>query len=210
MSNMLRVPQNLPENIQRVRERIRAAAARRGRECRLRHTAGGQQEAAAESIRARRAGGVEHFGESYVQEALPKIETLRGLELTWHFIGQLQAQQDPAGRRELRLGARRGPPAHRPAPVGAAALSRAAAECVPAGERRRRSDQGRRRARRSCRRWRAAVAVLPRLALRGLMCIPPPEDDPDRQRHWFAADGATLMRSPARPGHYARHACPWA
>jgi pyridoxal phosphate enzyme (YggS family) len=31
-----------------------------------------------------------------------------------------------------------------------------------------------------------AVAALPRLRLRGLMCIPPPEDDEGRQRHWFA------------------------
>jgi pyridoxal phosphate enzyme (YggS family) len=32
----------------------------------------------------------------------------------------------------------------------------------------------------------SAVAALPRLKLRGLMCLPPEEDDPARQRHWFA------------------------
>ena len=32
----------------------------------------------------------------------------------------------------------------------------------------------------------AAVARLPRLALRGLMCIPPEETEPARQRAWFA------------------------
>ncbi|MBP6513954.1 MAG: alanine racemase, partial [Steroidobacteraceae bacterium] len=31
----------------------------------------------------------------------------------------------------------------------------------------------------------AAVEALPRVRLRGLMCIPPEETDPDRQRHWF-------------------------
>jgi PLP dependent protein len=31
-----------------------------------------------------------------------------------------------------------------------------------------------------------AVAALPRLKLRGLMCLPPEEDDPGRQRHWFS------------------------
>jgi hypothetical protein len=31
-----------------------------------------------------------------------------------------------------------------------------------------------------------AVAALPRLKLRGLMCLPPQEADPARQRHWFA------------------------
>src|SRR5205807_1470780 len=32
----------------------------------------------------------------------------------------------------------------------------------------------------------AAVAALPRLTLRGLMCIPPEETEPARQRAWFA------------------------
>src|SRR5207248_5689415 len=32
----------------------------------------------------------------------------------------------------------------------------------------------------------AAVAGLPRLSLRGLMCIPPEESDSARQRAWFA------------------------
>src|SRR6266550_2179942 len=32
----------------------------------------------------------------------------------------------------------------------------------------------------------AAVAGLPRLSLRGLMCIPPQETEPARQRAWFA------------------------
>jgi PLP dependent protein len=31
-----------------------------------------------------------------------------------------------------------------------------------------------------------AVAALPRVKLRGLMCIPPDEEDPSRQREWFA------------------------
>jgi pyridoxal phosphate enzyme (YggS family) len=32
-----------------------------------------------------------------------------------------------------------------------------------------------------------AVAALPRLKLRGLMCIPPDEEDPTPQRAWFAS-----------------------
>jgi len=32
----------------------------------------------------------------------------------------------------------------------------------------------------------AGIAALPRLKLRGLMCVPPAEDQPARQRHWFA------------------------
>jgi len=37
----------------------------------------------------------------------------------------------------------------------------------------------------SCPHWRRRVAALPRLKLRGLMCLPPEEVDPARQRHWF-------------------------
>ena len=37
--------------------------------------------------------GVEHWGESYLQEALPRMQQLAGAELTWHFIGRLQANK---------------------------------------------------------------------------------------------------------------------
>lgn len=34
--------------------------------------------------------GYRHFGENYVQEALDKVEALKHLDITWHFIGSLQ------------------------------------------------------------------------------------------------------------------------
>lgn len=37
--------------------------------------------------------GLSHFGESYVQEALPKIKALENLPLTWHFIGAIQSNK---------------------------------------------------------------------------------------------------------------------
>jgi len=40
--------------------------------------------------------GVEHCGESYLQEALPRMQQLAGAELTWHFIGRLQANKTRA------------------------------------------------------------------------------------------------------------------
>ena len=42
------------------------------------------------------AAGHRDFGESYAQEALPKIASLRELGLTWHFIGALQANKTRA------------------------------------------------------------------------------------------------------------------
>lgn len=43
-----------------------------------------------EAIRALAAEGQKLFAENYVQEALPKLESLKELQLEWHFIGHLQ------------------------------------------------------------------------------------------------------------------------
>ena len=53
----------------------------------------------------------------------------------------------------------------------------------------------------------AAVAQLPRLRLRGLMCIPPEEQDPQRQRGWFAALRRELeaLNAQRRAARYAFH-----
>ncbi|KPJ90414.1 MAG: hypothetical protein AMJ53_13595 [Gammaproteobacteria bacterium SG8_11] len=40
--------------------------------------------------------GCRHFGESYVQEALPKMEQLVGLGIQWHFIGPIQSNKTQA------------------------------------------------------------------------------------------------------------------
>jgi pyridoxal phosphate enzyme (YggS family) len=44
-------------------------------------------------IRAVHALGLSDFGESYLQEALPKVEALQDLDLTWHFIGPIQSNK---------------------------------------------------------------------------------------------------------------------
>jgi pyridoxal phosphate enzyme (YggS family) len=46
-----------------------------------------------EAIRAAHEAGCRDFGESYVQEAVPKIAALRDLGATWHFIGHLQGNK---------------------------------------------------------------------------------------------------------------------
>ncbi len=37
--------------------------------------------------------GLSHFGENYLDDALPKIEACRSLGLTWHFIGRIQSNK---------------------------------------------------------------------------------------------------------------------
>ena len=47
----------------------------------------------ADSIRALFASGIRNFGESYADEAIAKIDQLADLQMTWHFIGRIQANK---------------------------------------------------------------------------------------------------------------------
>src|SRR3954463_1871240 len=90
---MLSRPQNCSESVSAVQERIAAACQAAGRSVdsvTLLAVSKGQSAAAIDS--AARAG-IEHFGENFLQESLPKIAELAGRELTWHFIGRLQANK---------------------------------------------------------------------------------------------------------------------
>jgi PLP dependent protein len=189
---MLILPQNLPStealaaSLRRLRARIAAAAAAAGRtedQITLVAVSKGQPE---QQLRAAARLGLEHFAESYLQEALPKIDALAGMELTWHFIGRLQANKTRTVAERFqwvhgvdrlhiaeRLSAQRphhGPPlnvllqvniAHDPAKAGVEPT--AVPELV------------------------AATAALPRLALRGLMCMLPEGLDAAGRRAAFAS-----------------------
>ena len=50
----------------------------------------------ASHIRWAYEGGLSHFGENYLQEALPKIDELQDLPLCWHFIGPIQSNKTVA------------------------------------------------------------------------------------------------------------------
>jgi pyridoxal phosphate enzyme (YggS family) len=198
VANMLMGPQNLPENINAVRDRIRRATERCGRDVDSVTLLAVSKAQPVEAIRAAVGCGLEHFGESYVKEALPKIETLRGLELTWHFIGQLQTNKTRAvaenfawvhGVDRLRIAERLSEqrPSEAP-PLNVCLQVNVAGEDTKGGV-----------APADLPALATAVAVLPGLRLRGLMCIPPPEKDPARQRHWFA-ETAKLQRTLQVPG----------
>lgn len=48
---------------------------------------------AAASIAELAAAGQRRFGESYLNEAIPKIDALSGLDLEWHFVGPVQSNK---------------------------------------------------------------------------------------------------------------------
>jgi pyridoxal phosphate enzyme (YggS family) len=182
---MVRVQQNVPQRLQAVRERIAAAAASSERSVESITLLAVSKGQAADVVRTGAAAGLTSFGESYLQEALAKMDELRELPLSWHFIGRIQANKTRAiaerfawvhGVDRLRIAARLAEqrPYHAPALnlclqvnlAGEAAKGGASPSDLPE--------------------LAAAVAALPRLLLRGLMCIPPEEEDPARQRMWFS------------------------
>ncbi len=182
---MLIGPQNLPDNVRKLRAALAAAALQCGRNVDSVTLLAVSKGHPAASVRAVAAAGVEHFGENYLQEALAKIDALEDLEPTWHFIGRLQANKTrPVAERFAwvhgidrvrlaeRLAAQR--PHYAPA-LNVCLQVNVADEPGKAGV-----SPGELPA------LAAAVAALPRLALRGIMCLPPEEADPARQRHWFA------------------------
>src|SRR5690349_22593712 len=77
-------------NLQAVRRRISEALQGDSRAVRLVAVSKSQPP---EAIRAAYDAGCRDFGESYVQEALPKMDALADLDASWHFIGRLQANK---------------------------------------------------------------------------------------------------------------------
>jgi len=178
-------PQNLAAALSGVRERIERAAARSGRSAQSVTLLAVGKAQPAQVIAMAADLGLRDFGESYLQEALGKIAALRHRELTWHFVGRLQANKTrPVAESfawvhaldRLKIAARLSEqrPFHAP-PLNVCLQVNLAGEAskggVPPAE---------------VAALAAAVAALPRLKLRGLMCLPPAETEVARQRAWFA------------------------
>jgi hypothetical protein len=182
---MLTAPQFSPERLAAVLARIEAAARRAGRDpAGIRLLAVSKQQPVA-AIAAAADAGQREFGENYVREGIAKIEALRDRPLTWHFIGQLQANKTrevaehfqwvhtvDRERVATRLDAQR---PHYAAPLEVLLQVRLGEEPGKGGVEP--ADLPR---------LAEFVAGLPRLRLRGLMCIPPPATDESAQRVPFA------------------------
>ncbi|HEX5802647.1 MAG TPA: YggS family pyridoxal phosphate-dependent enzyme [Azospira sp.] len=173
-------------NLQAVHARIDAAARAVGRDPATVSLLAVSKTWPAESVRDAAAAGQRAFGENYVQEGCAKAAALADLGLEWHFIGPLQSNKTrpvaeafdwvhSVDRLKIaeRLSAQR-PPEKPPLNVclqvnvsGEATKS----GCAPA----------------ETAALARAVAALPGLRLRGLMCIPEPTDDVTAQRAPFRA-----------------------
>ena len=161
----------ISNNLQAVLARIEAACAKAGRPAHDVTLLAVSKTFGADAVQAAFNAGQTAFGENYIQEAVEKITTLKHLPISWHCIGPIQSNKTrlvaenfswahTVDRLKIaeRLNEQR--PAHLP-PLqvciqinidGEASKSGVAPADVEA--------------------LAAQVAQLPRLQLRGLMCIP--------------------------------------
>jgi PLP dependent protein len=182
---MLIGPQNSTLHVNHVRSRIREAAAAAGRDPAAITLVAVTKAQTAETIRLAATAGVTDFGENYLQEALPKMDRLADLALRWHFIGGIQSNKTRAISERFdwvhsidrlsvvrRLSEQR--PFHAP-PLNLCIQVELVPEANKGG-----LEPG------AVGVLAAAAAALPRVRLRGLMCIPPPHPDPAAGRAIFA------------------------
>lgn len=172
------------DRLSAVRARIAAAERLHGRAPGSVDLVAVSKTCSADAVRSLANAGQRRFGESYLGEALEKIERLRDLELEWHFIGPIQSNKTRgiAGHfswvhsvDRLRIAARlneQRPPELPPLQIclqinisGETSKSGVPPEAASALVR--------------------EIALLPRLRLRGLMAIPAPTSEPAQARSAF-------------------------
>lgn len=141
-----------------------------------------KQQSSEQIAEAFRAGQI-HFGESYAQEAIDKMDVLRSLDITWHFIGSVQTNKTrliaerfhwvhtvDRSKVATRLNEQR---PHFVPPLNVLIQVNQAGEGQKGGV-----------AEKDVAALAREIQALPRLKLRGLMTIPPRSDDSGEQR-WF-------------------------
>lgn len=169
----------IDERLQQVRARIARGCAQHGRDPAGVRLLAVSKTWGPEAVWQAWQAGQRDFGENYVQEGVEKVRSLRALgasDLVWHFIGPLQSNKTrPVAEHfdwvhsidRLKIAQRlseQRPPGLQPLQVclqvnldgGANKAGVPAAEALALAQQ---------------------VAALPRLQLRGLMCIPEPAPD---------------------------------
>lgn len=89
----LRAGGSISENLRLVFERIRHAIQQSGRTEGSVRLVAATKSVGLDQIREGITAGLTILGENRLQEALPKIEGLRGEPIQWHFIGHLQRRK---------------------------------------------------------------------------------------------------------------------
>lgn len=175
---------NITNNLLSVSKRIAEAAQACGRDPgEIRLLAVSKRHPAAAVIQAWDAGQKD-FGENFLQEALTKMTELSHLPLNWHFIGRVQSNKTRQIAEQfqwvhtvdrLKIAQRLSEQRPESLPVLNVCIQvnvgdpdhKAGAPCEQVAELARQ------------------ISALPRLRLRGLMCLPPESEDMTVQRGYF-------------------------
>jgi PLP dependent protein len=172
-------------NLLAVQRRIADAAERCGRNAQNVTLLAVSKTFDASAIQTAYAAGQQAFGESYVQEALPKIDALAGCAIEWHFVGPIQSNKTrpiaerfdwvhAVDRQKIAARLAEARPAERAALnvcIQVNVSGEASKSGVAPGDELALAE---------------AIAKLPRLRLRGLMAVPEPTSDPCARREAFA------------------------
>ena len=174
------------ENYRKIQDLLAKAAADAGRSRDHIRLLAVSKKKPMEAILAAAAAGQRDFGENFVQEGLEKIENCPREDLVWHFIGHLQSNKTRAVAQHFqwvhtidrlkiarRLSEQR--PPHAPdlnVCIEVNIDEEAQKAGIAPGET---ADLAR------------EIARLPRLRLRGLMCLPAIREGFEAQREPFAA-----------------------
>lgn len=173
----------LAANITKVKSRISAAAANAARSHDSITLLAVSKTRSADLVRQAYLEGLSEFGENYLQEALEKIEALRDLPITWHFIGPIQSNKtkeiathfDWVHSLDRLKTAKRLNDSRSGSPIDVCIQVNISNETTKSGcsavDAKTLAD---------------AIATLPQLRLRGLMAIPAASDAINQQRQAFA------------------------
>lgn len=189
----------LAHRLQDVRTAIATAARTAGREERSVTLVAVSKGHGAELISAAAHLGITDFGENYLQEALPKMAALREAGLIWHFLGRLQANKTRPvaehfawvhGLDRLRIAERLSQQRpHLAPPLNVCLQVNIAQDDKKAGV-----------APADVAPLAAAVATLPHLRLRGLMCmLPEGLNTPARREAYSQLRGLLVTLQPSHP-----------
>jgi hypothetical protein len=173
------------QNLMKISQRIQLACNNCGRDPAEVNLLAVSKKHPADAIRVAFQAGQKAFGENFLQEAIGKQRQLQNLDIEWHFIGHIQSNKT----REIatcfdwvhsidRLKVAKKLSGHRPPEKTDLSICLQVALADESGKSGVQPDNLAALANQ--------IAALPRLRLRGLMCIPPPSENPTRQRHWFA------------------------
>jgi PLP dependent protein len=186
----------IAQRLSTVRERIASAARRAGREHKAITLVLASKTQSPDAIAAAYEAGARDFGENYVQEALSKQEALRNLrDLRWHLIGHLQTNKAKVAVQSFSL-------IHSVDSIRLAeALARGQSDQrvralieVNLGNETTKSGAARETVEA------LIVAARDKIDVAGFMTIPPPSENPEGSRRYFAELRAIRDRLAARTG----------